>query len=217
MANKPEDFKLTVQEEYVSTYNGRLLIVDNPLLGLNVITVDKTVVSGQVMEHIWEKALAQIKNELTKNGKPFPNSALILGLGAGNNVRQLKKYWPKIITTGIEIDPVLLSIGNKYFDLNKNAVEIILTDVTQFKTHKKFDLILVDLFVGSLVPRKFEEPSFLNKIEKWLSPEGSVIFNRIVSSNHKGQTLTFKKTLIKRFPKVLEMPFFHNLLLFCQK
>lgn len=216
---KADDFKLIIQEEFNSPLNGRLLVINNPLLGLNVITDDKTVISGQAMDIIWEKGILQVNKLLVaSNFRPIRN-CLILGLGVGNNIKQIRKYWPNTKVIGVEVDPVMLTIGKKYFDLNpkEKRVEIVLADTAGFVPKTNFDLILVDLFIGNTVPQQFESKGFLEKIKHILNPNGVVIFNRITSRDQKRPTLEFKNALTKRFSRINEVYFHNNSLFLCQK
>ena len=210
---------LKVVEIINSPINGTLLVITNPILGLNVITENKIAVSGAVMGSIWEKALDRVSNfpALPAGGQFSVSSCLILGFGVGSNVKQVKKFWPKANITGVEIDPVMVDIGKKYFGLTEGDAEIVIADAFNFASNKKFDLILVDLFIGDTIPRKFESNKFLKLVLRLLTNNGIVAFNRIYSGDHKDDSTKFKNKVSKIFRTINKIYYRKNLLFICQK
>jgi len=106
---------------------------------------------------------------------------LILGLGGGSVVKTLREdfnYQNSI--TAIDIDPVIISIAKKEFDISEDQkLEILCADALEFmaKNNKEFDLIIIDLFVDTEMPDSFFSESFWNNITKSTGQNGSVLFN----------------------------------------
>ncbi|MCL4390490.1 MAG: methyltransferase domain-containing protein [Patescibacteria group bacterium] len=93
---------------------------------------------------LWKKALAKVSF--------VPKNVLILGLGGGTAAKIISQKWPAAKITGVEIDPVMIFLGKKYFNLAKIPnLEIIQSDATNFlrSTKQKFDLILTDAYIGN--------------------------------------------------------------------
>jgi len=89
---------------------------------------------------------------------------LILGMGGGSVIKTLQddfKY--ENIITAIDIDPVIIKIAKEEFDIVENEnLKIICEDAQlfmQFNT-RKFDLIIIDLFIDIKVPSPFLETAF---------------------------------------------------------
>lgn len=209
---KPDNYKLTVREAVDSLINGRLLFTTNPLLGKNIITAAKVGVSGDGMTRIWRAALKKIRPWLTAN-----RQTLILGLGAGSAAKLVRKYWPQTNIIGVEIDPAIIALGKKYFSLDQARTEIVIADAFTYQPDRRFDLILVDLFVGNQVPKKFQSRPFLKRLFQSVTDNGAVIFNRIFSINQKPQPTGFATKLASVFPDVRSLFFRNNLLLICRK
>ena len=99
---------------------------------------------------------------------------MVLGVGGGSVVQLIKKYWPKVIITGIEIDPEIIRISYKHFGLDKIAnLKIVNTDALDFiiRTREKFDLIIVDLYIGYT-----RVPIDDKNLKKILAGNGIIIF-----------------------------------------
>jgi len=111
---------------------------------------------------------------------------LLLGLGGGSVIKTLRKdFHYQNTITALDIDPVIISIAQKEFDIIEDQkLEILCTDAQQFmlKNNKKFDLIIIDLFVDTEIPDSFFSESFWTNIIKATGKKGSVLFN---ASLHK--------------------------------
>lgn len=111
------------------------------------------------------------------------HEVLILGFGAGSVariLRQERSYKGNI--TGVEIDPKVIELGKKYFQLdNINNLTLHITDASRFinENKKKFDLIAVDLFTDNIIPEQFESENFLTQVKNSLEPGGILLYNRM--------------------------------------
>ena len=155
--------------------------------------------SGSFIKSIWKKGLKKIHNS-----KFMIHSSLILGLGGGTAAKLVNQFWPEAKIVGIEIDPVIIGLAKKYFALGKiSSLKIINADAAEWvKRKEKFDLILVDVYLGDKVPKSCETKEFLKNIKKLISPGGFVIFNRLNYKEKKKETEDFIKKLEKIFPQV---------------
>jgi spermidine synthase len=167
--------------------------------------------SGGLVLTIWKKAITE-----TKNLKLEIKNCLILGLGAGGSALLVDKKWPGIKIVGVEIDPLVVGIGQKYFKLEQvSNLKIEITDAFKKKFETPFDLILVDLYLGQSFPAQAEQKEFLEKIKKISKDKGVVIFNRFYWGKYKKQARNFEKILKNYFPKVWSKKTVSNLLIFC--
>lgn len=128
------------------------------------VTVNGIEQSGPWVKKVWSKVPLEGKN------------VLILGYGCGV-ISELLSENSKI--TGMEIDPKMVKIGRKYF---KPKGKVLIGDA-QKVPNGKFDLILVDLYVGQNFPKKFASPEFLQKLTQTVSKNGLVVFNRLTTKN----------------------------------
>jgi len=151
--------------------------------------------SGGVVSDVWRTTLWKIKKFKIKN-------CLILGLGGGSAALLVKRFWSDAKITGVDIDPVMVELGKKYLGLKK--VRVVIKDAEDFikKTKRKFDLILVDTYVGYEYPEKFEKDEFAYSVKKCLNKGGIAIFNRLYSGEKRAAVLRFGRRLEKIFSKV---------------
>jgi len=205
-----------VIEEVDSPINGNIRVVKSLGLG-TYIQVEGLTQSGGVMYGVWRTVLKKLSHQsLTIN------HCLILGLGGGDAARLIKKYWPEAVITGVEIDPIMVDLGRKYLGLDKVEVQVEVQDASKFcnkelTNNKKYDLILVDLYVGYDVPDKFTKEKFLKLILKLLSPRGVAIFNRLYYGEKKKEAEKLGEKLEKIFSKVTRVYPEANVMFFCLK
>jgi len=188
------------------------------------ITVGGLTQSGPAVEKVWKAGLTVVSKQLA-----VISDCLILGLGAGSVVKLISQKNPGAKITGIEIDPLVVDLGRKYFGLeNIKNLKIQIGDAISVIGHNSltinhkpsainhFDLILVDLYVGDRFPRQAESPSFLNKIKKLLTTDGVVIFNRLYYGEKKSETDDFAEIIGKIFRGVEEIFVDWNKLFVCR-
>ncbi len=168
--------------------------------GKFIVYVDGVEQSGPWVFKIWSKVNLQGKR------------VLILGLGCGSMTSLVSG-----VITGVEIDPEMIALGKKYFDLSR--VSILNQDAFKFilKNKKTFDLILVDLYNGSNFPKQFESEEFLQKLSQTMSKNGTVIFNRLTTKNANFELKKFLDKLAEYFKiqEVLKVDF--NILIICSR
>jgi spermidine synthase len=112
------------------------------------------------------------------------SNALMLGFGTGSVASILcDEYKKDVHLTGVEKDPVVIDLAKKYFHIDRyKNLSLHIEDAGDFVENcdKKFDLVVVDIFVGADVPEKFREEKFLAGLGRLLSPGGISFFNVVV-------------------------------------
>ncbi|MEK7566036.1 MAG: methyltransferase domain-containing protein, partial [Patescibacteria group bacterium] len=168
-----------------SKFNGEIKL--KKFFGRYSVWVGGYEQSGPLVEKLWHKALKEV---LLRN-------VLILGLGCGSILKPLLKKYPHSQITGVEIDPVMIALGKKYFNLDKIAnLKIIIADATKTKLKDDFDLIIYDLYSGGELP----------KIIKFPFTSGQIILNylRFGKSNEEKQRFQKKLENVFRIDNQLE-------------
>lgn len=121
---------------------------------------------------------------------------LVLGVAGGSVIKTLVdeiNYEGKI--TGVDIDSEIISIANKYFELDKiKNLDIVIDDAFEFvlKTKDKYDLIIIDIFQDTKMPNFLFEKFFINRICFLLNNRGVVLFNTMcltAGDNFRNQNL----------------------------
>lgn len=129
------------------------------------------------LHRIFEKAFKKIKFSERK-----VENVLVLGFGTGSVAELLlEEYEKDCKITGVERDAVVIQLAHEYFKIDRfKDLVIYHADAHSFvKTCKeKFDLIIIDVFIGGRTPPHLEEEIFLEHISRLLSANGMVLYNR---------------------------------------
>jgi spermidine synthase len=148
-----------------SPFNGQIKV--RSFLGRVSVWVGGYEQSGPLVRKVWQKALKELP--LPKQGELLRN-VLILGLGCGVAAKLISEKFPNAKITGVEIDPVMVEIGKKYFGLS--GIQIKIMDAVSFikRTRQKFDLILIDAYFGN-------KAADFSKTKLPLTRSGLAVFN----------------------------------------
>ena len=201
-------------ETQKSKFNGTITI--QKFLGKYSINTDNLTQTGGLVTTIWKKAFRHLDKRVFPTP---PKQILILGLGGGGVIDFMTKKWQASQITGIEIDPIMIDLGKKYFKLDDcQNLNIVRADAIRWlqKNHNNFDLILIDLYIGRTSPEISQTENFFKSIKDHLNPQGAAVFNRLVLSNQKKEAKKFKSALNRVFPHTTRIPTPVNWLLLCQ-
>ncbi len=129
-------------------------------------------------------SLHDLFREAFSRKPPCPKTTeniLILGFGGGSVAHILREELDcNNPITGVEIDPAVIDLSLKYFDLNRlKDITIDFCDAAEFlaKDKKQYGLLVVDLFSDHIIPEKFQTKMFLKQLAGHLTPEGTVFYN----------------------------------------
>ena len=208
-----------------SPINGEIKIIED-FFSRKEMVVDGICQSGGLVERLWKVALSIVQSSIPKGfsegGKFKVQSCLILGLGCGDAARLINEVWPKAQITGVEVDQKVVEIGKKYFGLGEVLnLEIFVADAIKFVDTKykipntRYNLILVDLYLGKDYPKEAESKEFLNGLKNVLNKDGLVIINRLYyTSSFKKDAESFLKKVKEIFSNVETKKAVTNLLIF---
>ena len=111
-----------------------------------------------------------------------PKRALVIGVGAGTQIEDLKKEFPDLIVDGVEIDPKVAEAGSKYFSLKlDNRTNIFIDDGRRYvkSTQRKYDIVVLDVFRGRSVPFHLTSIEFVKELKNVTNPDAIIIMNLI--------------------------------------
>lgn len=120
--------------------------------------------------------------------KPEPKSVLIIGLGGGTIPRALHELVPQARIDVVEIDPAVVKVARRYFDLGDNsALNVIEADgrvqvKRALREQKSYDLIMLDAFDHEYIPEHLLTQEFLKEVKALLAPGGVLAANTFSSS-----------------------------------
>ncbi|MBI4034927.1 MAG: hypothetical protein HY381_00835 [Candidatus Chisholmbacteria bacterium] len=97
----------------------------------------------------------------------------------------------------------MIELGEKYFDLRQlKNLRVVRRDAFEWlgSNRGKFDLILVDLYLGRRVPKRAETRKFLYRLRDRLKTKrGAILFNRLKLKDLKINNEQFRQGLEKVF------------------
>ena len=105
---------------------------------------------------------------------------LSIGLAGGTTARQFAHFMPGTKMDGIEIDPVIASVGKRYFGLNDIPnLHIIIQDARLHlrTTSKCYDNICIDAYKQPYIPFHLTTQEFFKEIKQHLNYKGIVSIN----------------------------------------
>lgn len=189
-------------EEVKSKYSGKLTVTDG--YGTRYVSTGIWTQSGGVIKDVWEPILKKV-------GKK-QKSWLVLGLATGTVAQMIaKKYQPSKIV-GVEIDPEMIRIGKKYFDLDKIPnLEIVNIDAAKYKNREQSDFVLVDVYQGDVLPKFVYSEKFLNN-----RLGNIVVFNHLFyTPDHKKKAEELIDKLREKYPKIELVRVLTNVMIIC--
>lgn len=188
-------------ERKKSIYNNEVFIYQ--FLGKPFISVGNLTQSGGLVTKIWQSVVNHTSEHQYKDSPP--QDILLLGLGAGSCIRPIISKWPAARITALEIDPVMIDVGKKYFALDTfPSIKIINQDAfVWFKKNKRlYDLILIDMYQGAKIPPQANSIQFLNNVKNSLTQSGIAVFNRLSTKDSQSANRAFLTLLKQQFTHV---------------
>ena len=156
------------------------------------------------------------------NNYPYSASnienVLIIGLAGGTISNQHIEIYPNINITGIEIDPEIIAVGRKYFNLSSENLNIMIGDgrASLQKLNKtKYNVIAVDAYKLPYIPWHLTTKEFFQEAKLLLSPEGVLAINVGRTPSDRRLIDSVTSTLLAVFSNVhiVDVPNTYNSLL----
>ncbi|MBI2008549.1 hypothetical protein HYS82_02735 [Candidatus Amesbacteria bacterium] len=193
-----------VIEEFDSKYSGKIRVMQ--AWGYKYVSTGYWTQSGGIIKEVWAPAFKKIH-------APKNTSWLILGLATGTIAKMIPRP-AKII--GVEIDPVMLAIGKKYFDLAKIPdLEIVQLDAKRYTQNTKnhFDYILVDLYCVDQLPEFVYSRKFIKKIK---TIGRTTVFNHLFHTPDRKKAAEELLGIVKQYySHIIMLRSLTNLLIIC--
>ncbi len=181
-----------------SPFNGEIRVVESfgeRRLIASFYTQSKSLNKNGRTGSYWD-GFTQNLPTLTKDSR-----ILILGLAAGTIAKLLTNKLGNVAIDGVEIDPLMVELGRKYFDFNEKNVKVIIADALKYvkEARFKYELIAIDLFSqgGHAVGAESEE--FFTDVKALLAKKGVVVINKLfISKEELDDYLKFLEGVFKR-------------------
>jgi spermidine synthase len=106
-------------------------------------------------------------------------SMAIIGLAAGTVARQATAVFGPIPIDGFEIDPEIITVARKYFDMNEPNLNAIAQDGRWGLEHskRKYSIIGVDAYRPPYIPWHLTTQEFFQSVYDHLEPDGALVIN----------------------------------------
>lgn len=143
---------------------------------------------------------------LLKNDRP-PESLLMLGLGGGTALRQLRHLLPDLRITTVEIDPEIVAHARTYMAIDHLDLDIVVGDAYAYlqSTGAVFDVIVDDVYRGESedVARPVAyNPAWMQHIRNRLLPGGIFVMNLVTGAGHRQTQSDTRKIFCDTFDAV---------------
>lgn len=154
-------------------------------------------------------ALRLIYSRYTSVGftfRPDAKRILIIGLGGGSIPKKLQKEFPSLDIDVAEIDPEVIQIAKKDFDVRESKnLHIYAQDGRLFLTRSLnlYDIILLDAYYADSMPFHLATREFFELAQRKLTPNGIVVANLISAVTGRSGRIAraFVKTERRVFPQ----------------
>jgi len=145
----------------------------------------------------WGQAVKILKEQ--SEGVDVAN-ILILGLGGCTMQHKIRDQFPNAHLVSVEIDPVMVDIAKKYFELDSidnhniivnDALRVVVEPEEHGLKQQSFDIVVVDTVLGDEFPDLVKSGNFLASVKRLIVPGGLILFNRIYLDDYQESVNTF--------------------------
>jgi spermidine synthase len=160
---------------------------------------------GYLTDDVWDGYLVLPFAALSEP----PERIAILGNAAGTTARAYGHYFPETIVDGVEIDPELEEVGNRFFDMGSNPnLTVYNEDARPWlrRSDGGYDVIMVDAYRQPYIPFYLATTEFFELARDRLAPGGVVIVNAGHPEDSDDLEQVLGRTLEEVFPTVLRDP-----------
>ncbi len=109
-----------------------------------------------------------------------PGSALFIGLGAGIMPMFLRRVYPDVRMTVVELDPEIPAIAERFFGFRADGkTEVVVSDGRVFVNRLKetYGIIFIDAFNHKEIPFHLTTVEFFRNVSRCLAPQGVMVAN----------------------------------------
>jgi spermidine synthase len=138
---------------------------------------------------------------------PDIKEVLVIGLGGGTIPKRFVRDYPKVNVEAVEIDPDVVKIADKYFEVQEGPrLKINTADGRVFlrRAKKKYDLIMLDAYYADTVPFFLTTKEFFAIVKDHLTP-GGVFVNNVIGTVSGSRSKFYRsvyRTMDEVFPNV---------------
>lgn len=178
----------SLYQYYAVTDGGdRLLLQYNEGLGTQSFYMKDGVLTDSYYDYL---ALAPSLQAQHAGYWNQPRSAVVLGLAGGTLSRQLAEFYPDLHLTGVEIDPQIVDVAQRWFELDSQGVQTVIEDGRSYlqATDEQFDFVFIDVFANEYyIPWHMTTEQFFQTVAAHQPQDGIIAMN--IGSNGEDSKL----------------------------
>jgi spermidine synthase len=144
-------------------------------------------------------------------------SLAIIGLAGGTVARQYTAIYGPIPIEGVEIDPQIVAIGRRYFDMNEPNLKAIVQDGRYWlqTVDRRYDVIGIDAYQQPYVPFHLTTVEFFQQVRDHLTDNGVAVINAARTPADFRLVDALANTMARVFPSVyvIDVPAVYNSLI----
>src|SRR5689334_17266576 len=145
----------------------------------------------------------------------------IVGLAAGTAARQMTAVYGDIPIDGFELDPKIVEVGKKYFDMNMPNLNIHIGDgrLGLEESPYKYDIIAVDAYRPPYIPAHMTTQEFFEIVHSHLTENGVLTINSASVPGDRRLINGLATTMGTIFPSIytVDIPGSLNTMIFATK
>lgn len=128
----------------------------------------------------------------------------IIGLAGGTIAHQFTQVYGPVSIDGVEIDPAIVNVGQKYFGMNEPNLHVYTQDGRTFlaTTQARYDVVAIDAFQQPYIPFQLTTKEFFTEIRSHMSSTGVVALNTGHTTHDFRLVQAFVNTMSQVFPSV---------------
>ncbi len=128
----------------------------------------------------------------------------IVGLAAGTTARQATAIYGNIPIDGWEIDPAIVQVGRKYFDMTMPNLNVHIEDGRYGLEHSpyQYDILVVDAYRPPYIPPHMTTREFFQMAASHLTPRGVLAINVGRAPNDRSLIDGLATTMATVFPSI---------------
>ncbi len=138
---------------------------------------------------------------------PTAKKVLFLGGGGFSGPKYFLKTHPNVTVDVVDIDPVVIDVAKKYFDVNSSdpRLKIYNEDARDFlsSTNQKYDIIVLDAYSKTSVPFHLMTLEYYQLLYNRLTtPNGVIVSNQLGSLDQEQDTSKLYRAVYKTISQV---------------
>lgn len=133
-----------------------------------------------------------------------PERVAILGNAAGTMARSYGHFFPETEIDGVEIDPKLTELGERFFDMRNPKLRVFHEDARPWleRAEGDYDLIVMDAYQPEYIPFYLATKEFFTLARERLSDDGLFVLNIDHPSDSDDLEKTLGRTMAEAFPNI---------------